>query len=82
MIDRSDDLPVSRQAKALGISRSSVYYLPRPVSAEDLSVMHRIDKLHLDYPFAGSPMLQSFLVREGLRDWPPACSHTDEADGH
>ena len=65
MIDRSDDLPVSRQAKALGISRGSVYYLPRPVSAEDLSVMHRIDKLHLDYPFAGSRMLQSFLVREG-----------------
>ena len=67
MIDRSDDLPVSRQAKALGISRGSVYYLPRPVSAEDLSVMHRIDKLHLDYPFAGSRMLQSFLVREGYR---------------
>ena len=65
MIDRSDDLPVNRQAKALGISRGSVYYLPRPVSAEDLSVMHRIDKLHLDYPFAGSRMLQSFLVREG-----------------
>jgi hypothetical protein len=67
MIERSDDLPVSRQAKALGISRGSVYYLPRPVSAEDLSVMHRIDKLHLDYPFAGSRMLQSFLVREGYR---------------
>jgi len=67
MIDRTDDLPVSRQAKALGISRGSVYYLPRPVSAEDLSVMRRIDKLHLDYPFAGSRMLQSFLVREGYR---------------
>ena len=67
MIDRSDDLPVSRQAKALGISRSSVYYPPRPVSAEDLSVMRRIDKLHLEFPFAGSRMLQSFLVREGYR---------------
>ena len=67
MIDRSDNLPVSRQAKALGISRGSVYYVPRPMSAEDLSVMHRIDKLHLDYPFAGSRMLQSFLVREGYR---------------
>ena len=61
------DLPVSRQAKALGISRSSVYYPPRPVSAEDLSVMRRIDKLHLEFPFAGSRMLQGFLVREGYR---------------
>ena len=65
MIDRNDDdLPVSRQAKALGISRGSVYYLPRAVSAVDLSVMRRIDELHLDHPFAGSRMLQGFLVRE------------------
>ena len=67
MIDRSDDLPVSRQAKALGISRGSVYYLPRPVSAEDLVVMRRLDKLHLEFPFAGSRMLQGFLVGEGYR---------------
>ena len=33
MIDRSHDLPVARQALALGISRGSVYYLPRPVAA-------------------------------------------------
>ena len=55
---------MSRQAKALGISRGSVCYLPRAVSAVDLSVMRRIDELHLDYPFAGSRMLQGFLVRE------------------
>ena len=65
MIGRNDDLPVSRQAKVLGISRGSVYYLPRAVSAGDLALMRRIDELHLDYPFAGSRMLQTFLVREG-----------------
>ena len=27
--------------------------------------MRRIDELHLDYPFAGSRMLQTFLAREG-----------------
>jgi putative transposase len=65
MIDRNDDLPVSRQAKVVGISRGSVYYRPRTVSADDLALMRRIDELHLDYPFAGSRMLQTFLVREG-----------------
>jgi putative transposase len=65
MIDRSEDLPVSRQAKVLGISRGSVYYQPRPVPAADLALMRRIDELHLAYPFAGSRMLQSFLVRAG-----------------
>ena len=31
---------------------------------DDLALMRRIDELHLDYPFAGSQMLQTFLVRE------------------
>ncbi len=59
------DLPVSRQAAVLGISRGSVYYLPRAVSDADLVLMRRIDELHLDYPFAGSRMLQGLLKQEG-----------------
>jgi putative transposase len=66
MIDRSHDLPVARQAQELGISRGSVYYLPRPVSAADLAIMRRIDELHLDYPFAGSRMLRDLLRQEGI----------------
>jgi hypothetical protein len=38
----------------LNISRSNVYYLPKPVSEADLAVMRRIDELHLNYPFAGA----------------------------
>jgi putative transposase len=66
MIDRSHGLSISRQAKVLNISRGSVYYEPRPVSAEDLAIMRRIDELHLDYPFAGSRMLRDMLHREGV----------------
>ena len=66
MIDRSHDLPVARQAVALGISRGSVYYLPRPVSAPDLVLMRRIDALHLEFPFAGSRMLRDLLAAEGI----------------
>lgn len=65
MIDRNHELSLSRQAKLLGISRGSVYYLPRAVSASDLALMRRIDELHLDYPFAGSRMLQGLLNAEG-----------------
>jgi hypothetical protein len=35
MIDRDHDLPLQRQARLLRLRRSSVYYLPRPVSASD-----------------------------------------------
>lgn len=67
MIDRKHKLSLSRQAKALGISRGMVYYHPRPVSEDDLALMRRIDELHLDYPFAGSRMLQGLLVGEGYK---------------
>jgi putative transposase len=66
MIARDHDLPVCRQAEALGVSRSAVYYEPRAMSAADLRIMRRIDELHLDYPFAGSRMLRDFLNREGV----------------
>lgn len=65
MIDRKHELSATRQAKALGISRGSIYYLPRPVSAADLALMRRVDELHLDYPFSGSRMLQGLLRGEG-----------------
>ncbi|TIO66283.1 IS3 family transposase [Mesorhizobium sp.] len=65
MIDREHELPIAKQAAELGISRGSVYSLPKPTSAADLKLMRRIDELHLDYPFAGSRMLQKLLKREG-----------------
>ena len=66
MIDRDHDLPVTKQAAALGVARRSVYYKPRSVSAEDLKLMRRIDELHLDYPFAGARMLRDLLRRESV----------------
>ena len=65
MIDRDHGLSVSRQAKAIGISRGSIYYLPRPTPAADLALMRRMDELHLEYPFAGSRMLRGLLRQEG-----------------
>jgi putative transposase len=67
MIDLTAKLSVSRQAIVLGISRGSVYYKPRPVSDADLNLMHRIDKLHMEFPFAGSRMRQGLLVQEGFK---------------
>jgi putative transposase len=67
MIDREHDLPIAKQAEVLNISRSSVYYLPRPVSAADLALMRRIDELHLELPFAGSRMLRGLLAAEGRK---------------
>ena len=67
MIDREHDLSITRQAKVLSVSRSSVYYLPRPVSEADLAIMRRIDRLHLEHPFAGARMLKGLLAAEGSK---------------
>ena len=66
MIDRDHTLPLGQQAKLLGLSRSTLYYEPRPVPAAELAIMRRIDALHLDYPFAGSRMLRDLLRGEGM----------------
>jgi putative transposase len=66
MIRRDHDLPVKRQAELLGISRGSVYYLPRPVSQADLALMRAIDELHMEYPFAGARMLRHLLAAKGF----------------
>src|SRR4051812_10136838 len=66
MIDRAHELPVVRQASLLQVSRSSVYSLPRPVPPARLAIMHRIDALHLEHPFAGSRMLRDLLRAEGV----------------
>ena len=67
MIDRDHELSVTKQADVVGIARSTVYYLPRPVSAEDLALMKQIDKLHTDCPFAGSRMLRRLLAFDGSK---------------
>ena len=66
MIDASHDLPISRQAELLDLSRSNVYYVPRPVADADLALMRRIDELHLNHPFAGARMLRDMLKLEGM----------------
>ena len=67
MIDRTHPLPITRQAEALGMARSTVYALPRPISDRDLDLMQRIDRLHLEMPYAGSRMLRDLLNQDSIK---------------
>ncbi len=66
MINRSHTLPVTKQSKALGLGRGSVYYRPQPVSGYDQGLMTRMDRLHMAWPFAGARMLRDLLRQECL----------------
>ena len=67
MIDRSHPLPITHQTEALGMARSTVYALPRPIPDRDLDLMKRIDRLHLEMPYAGSRMLRDLLAQDGIK---------------
>ena len=62
MIDREHDLPISRQAEALRVSRGALRQTPANLDrgfADHAPPRRR----HLDHPFAGSRMLRDFLYR-------------------
>jgi len=63
MLRREHRLSLKGQCQLLGISRSSMYYQPKPVSDEDLELMRAIDELHLSKPFMGARMLRDQLNR-------------------
>ena len=65
MLDRTHALAVVRQCQLLKLARSTAYYQPRPVSETALTLMRRIDELHLQYLFAGARMLLDLLRHEG-----------------
>src|ERR1700693_1520931 len=67
MIDREHDLPLTKQAKTLNISRRSLYYVPELVRPADLALMRQMDELHLEFPFAGSRMLRDLLAAGGSK---------------
>ena len=75
MIDKTHDLPVAdrrRNSASAGAASITCRAQCRPAissrcaAGRMLRIRLEIDELHLDYPFAGSRMLQCLLKAEGL----------------
>jgi putative transposase len=66
MVNKSHSVSINRQCRLLELNRSSYYYRPRKISDADLELMHRIDEIHLDYPFLGSRRIRDRLEDRGL----------------
>ena len=65
MIDKEHELPITKQCKILELSRSSIYYVPAPVSDKDKELMRLIDEIHLEEPYLGSRGIKSVLRMRG-----------------
>ena len=69
MIDPNDRLlSINRQCDMLNVNRSTYYYKPKPIKAEDLELMRKIDELYTDDPSRGSRAIVRHLRRHhGIR---------------
>ena len=66
MIEKAHPLPVTGQARILGLSRSSVYYEPVPTSEADLALMAAMDDIHMTLPFYGIRRIRGELADRGF----------------
>ncbi|MCA0763273.1 IS3 family transposase [Vibrio vulnificus] len=62
---KSTPLPIKRQCELLNIARSTAYYHPIGLSAEEITLRRMIDEIHLQYPFMGSRRIRNELAKKG-----------------
>jgi putative transposase len=60
-------MSISCQCQLLSINRSSFYYQPKPIKAEDLKLMRLIDEQYLKTPTWGSRSMRNHLRRLGYK---------------
>jgi putative transposase len=66
LVDRWDPvLSVVAQCRLLKVARSTLYWRPAAVSADDLAVMRQLDERYLATPFYGSRRMAAVLRRDG-----------------
>ena len=66
MVDRGHPgLSVVKQCRLLRLSRSSVYYRPKPAKPADLELMSGMDRQYLKTPYYGSRRMTAWLRTQG-----------------
>jgi len=66
-VSKQETLSISRQCELLSLPRSTYYYMPEPVSDEELKLMRLIDQCYLDLPFYGTRRIKDWLMdKHGL----------------
>lgn len=59
-------IPVARQCELLGLGRSSYYYRPVAASAEELTLLRRLDEQYTKTPFFGVRRMTVVLREDGF----------------
>ena len=65
LVDSKLIIPKTRQCQLLGLSRSSLYYKPRPMTLQNKKILDAIDEIYTDNPEYGYRMIHRQLVENG-----------------
>ena len=65
LIREDGTLSLSRKCELAGVSRSSLYYEPRPVDGRRLELLSLVDRLYMEFPYYGTRRVSLHLRREG-----------------
>ena len=65
LVDSKLAISKTRQTELLGVSRSILYYKPKPFSNTVLKILNRIDEIYVDNPEYGYRMIYQQLREEG-----------------
>ena len=66
LVDPSDEKSIRFQCTAMEINRSSLYYVHKGESQENLEIMRKMDEHFMDRPTAGVLRMQDFLLTLGM----------------
>ncbi len=65
LIKEDATLPLARKCALADVSRSSLYYEPKPPDAERLRLRRLVDELYMSFPCYGTRRVSLHLRRQG-----------------
>lgn len=62
MVSKDAVISITRQCQLLDLARSTYYYVPEPVSDDELELMRLIDQCYLERPYYGTRRIKGWLL--------------------
>ena len=67
LISPESKVSIQKQCRILGLSRTAHYYKPKGESEENLQIMKKIDKEHIEHPAKDVVCMTEFLLENNFK---------------
>ena len=66
MLEHESEMSITKQCGLLSLNRTGIYYKPRPVRPEKLSILNEIDEIYTKDPVYGARRIRNELMKRGF----------------